>query len=672
MIQIPILLDHLDALVYVSDLETYELLYINEYGKKVWGDVTGKTCYHALQKDQNGPCLFCTNKLLITPSGKPGEPIIWEFQNTINGRWYQCRDSAIKWIDGRLVRLEIATDITSRKESEFRIEKLSHLKERLLGPLSLSDKLRDIIETSTTIFDIDLTCVWIFQDLNHQSESLSFLSQSANIPEQDDTHSLHLLMNSTGSIAQEMIPATISFSDESEGIRDKETIGSINQINHSKKIHYFLIDWAEKLGMHTSRPLPVTDGSGKSIGYMSFFRKKNITPEEQQLMSNLVHTTSQVIISGLASEALARTKEKYRILVENLPQGIFLKDHSLRYISCNNQFAEDLGSSIQNIIGRTDSELFPGPLASLSSELDQRLIQSKKTEEAIHEFIVNDKIKWIESVRTALTDSEGNFTGILGIMHDITDMKLAQEELQCLYNELEVRVEARTEELLHTQQAYLLANKKLNLMNSVTRHDMLNQLTALYGYIDFASEIVTDSKTKGYLEKAEQSARMIQEQILFTRIYQDIGVHAPLWQSVPQVVERVITGMKINKNLNISLSFGNYEIYADPLLEKVFYTLFENSERHGNGVRNIQLGDAFEEKSYIIWFEDDGTGIASSDKEHVFERGYGKNTGLGLFLAREILSITGLSIRESGIEGKGVRFEICIPQQAYRFSIESR
>ena len=670
MEQNSILLDHLDALVYVADLETYEILYINEYGRKVWGDITGKICYCALQKGQDSPCPFCTNEQLLTPSGKPGDPIVWEFQNTITGRWYQCRDSAIKWLDGRLVRLEIATDITSRKVREFQIEKLTVLKERLLGPLSLSEKLCDITESSSTIFNIDLTCIWIFQNINQMSKTLDLMLQSAIDNQQNDTLSLHLLMNSNGMIASEKIPATISFSGESAMTPDHQTIGSIHQTSYAKRLHYYLIDWAEKLGMHSSRPMPLIDGSGNSIGYMSFFRENMITPEEEQLMINLAHTTSQVIISGLAAEALARTKEKYRILVDNLPQGVFIKDPSLRYISCNDKFAEEVGSSLKDIIGKTDEDLFPGPLALQSSELDKHLMQSQKTEEEIHEFILNNRTKWIESVRTPLTDSEGKFAGILGTMHDITDMKLAQEELQCLYNELEVRVEARTEELLHTQQAFMVANNKLNLLNSVTRHDMLNQLTALYGYMEFAREIISDSDAKGFLEKAEQSARMIQEQILFTRVYQDIGVHAPIWQPVQQVVERVLTGMK-TEDITVSLSFHNFEVYADPLLEKVFYTLLDNSQRHGENVRTIRFGDTHEGDTLIIWYEDDGIGIASENKELIFERGYGNNTGLGLFLAREILSITGLSIRENGEDGKGARFEICVPQEAFLFNRRS-
>ncbi len=117
------ILDNLDGLVYVSDIETYELIYMNAYGRQIWGWPAGRRCWEVLQKGQNGPCAFCTNDRLLDESGNPAQPYVWEFRNTVNGHWYQCRDQAIRWSDGRLVRLEIATDITERKELETELER---------------------------------------------------------------------------------------------------------------------------------------------------------------------------------------------------------------------------------------------------------------------------------------------------------------------------------------------------------------------------------------------------------------------------------------------------------------------------------------------------------------------------------------------------------------------
>ena len=121
-------LNGLDALVYVVDMKTYEIVFINSYGQNIWGDIRGKICWQTIQTGYAGPCEFCTNDKLVGPDGKPTRGIVWDFQNTTNKRWYNCRDKAIYWPDGRIVRMETAFDITERKRAE---EEKRILEERL-------------------------------------------------------------------------------------------------------------------------------------------------------------------------------------------------------------------------------------------------------------------------------------------------------------------------------------------------------------------------------------------------------------------------------------------------------------------------------------------------------------------------------------------------------------
>ncbi len=116
------ILNSLDALVYVSDMDTHELIFVNSYGQKNWGMPSGKKCYEYLQSGQRQPCSFCNNSKLLNDEGKPTGVQIWDFQNTVTQRWYQCRDQAVKWVDGRYVRLEIAVDITESKLSQQKLE----------------------------------------------------------------------------------------------------------------------------------------------------------------------------------------------------------------------------------------------------------------------------------------------------------------------------------------------------------------------------------------------------------------------------------------------------------------------------------------------------------------------------------------------------------------------
>lgn len=112
------ILNNLNAVVYVADMETYETIFVNKCIRDTFGNVEGKKCWRVMQSDQTGPCGFCTNQKIVDDQGNPTGIYRWEFKNTKTGKWYDCHDSAIKWIDGRLVRLEIAVDITDRKHAE--------------------------------------------------------------------------------------------------------------------------------------------------------------------------------------------------------------------------------------------------------------------------------------------------------------------------------------------------------------------------------------------------------------------------------------------------------------------------------------------------------------------------------------------------------------------------
>jgi|GEM_PF-4695801 len=112
-----------DEVIYVSDPVNYEILYINEILKRIFGDVVGEKCYKAFQ-NLNSPCPFCTNEKIF--GDNLGKSYIWEFKNKVTGRWYRCIDKAIKWPDGRFVRCEIAIDIDDRikaEEEKVKLEK---------------------------------------------------------------------------------------------------------------------------------------------------------------------------------------------------------------------------------------------------------------------------------------------------------------------------------------------------------------------------------------------------------------------------------------------------------------------------------------------------------------------------------------------------------------------
>ena len=223
-------------------------------------------------------------------------------------------------------------------------------------------------------------------------------------------------------------------------------------------------------------------------------------------------------------------------------------------------------------------------------------------------------------------------------------------------------------ELRRMSNAIQAANRKLNLLNSIIRHDILNTVTGLLGLEDMALERISDGEPSQLIREIKDSTRWIQQQITFTKDYQDIGVHSPQWQNVNRVIFPVGRTVSLG-SIGLSVIVDeNMEIFADSMLEKVFYNLIDNAKRYGETLTAITFSLRKSGGELILICEDNGNGIPVAEKEKIFERGFGKNTGQGLFLAREILAITGITIREAGVPGKGARFELLIPNGAWRYT----
>lgn len=206
-------LESLDSVVYVADIKTYEILYANKYITNLMGDVTGKTCWQVFQKDQSGPCPFCTNDKLLTPDGKPTGVYVWEFQNTVTNRWYLIHDQAIQWIDERMARLEIATDITEQKQTLEEL-KNSHEKLRALTAhlqsvreeerTKVAREIHDELSQALTVLKIDLSDLSAdFDELEPEKKSL-LLSKM-----QDLSKSVDGIIDNMHRISMELRPSML-------------------------------------------------------------------------------------------------------------------------------------------------------------------------------------------------------------------------------------------------------------------------------------------------------------------------------------------------------------------------------------------------------------------------------------------------------------------------------
>jgi PAS domain S-box-containing protein len=213
------------------------------------------------------------------------------------------------------------------------------------------------------------------------------------------------------------------------------------------------------------------------------------------------------------------------------------------------------------------------------------------------------------------------------------------------------------------QAALAEANRKLNLLAGITRHDVLNKLMVLSGSLTLLKRQMTEPVLTALVKKAEDAATAIRRQIEFTKTYENLGACSPQWQDLRQVIGRLPKIL-----IPVQADIPAVEIFADPMLELVFANLLDNTQRHGENVSSVLVTLDEKPEDLVIFWNDDGVGVPEDEKEKIFERGFGKNTGLGLFLVREILDITSITIQETGEPGKGVRFEMTVPKGMYRFS----
>jgi PAS domain S-box-containing protein len=367
--------------------------------------------------------------------------------------------------------------------------------------------------------------------------------------------------------------------------------------------------------------------------FIMFFPLRSLYREQQKSTEAFRHQLD-------AEESLRRSEARYRSFVESAGDAIYTVDPDLRYLLVNTRHLARKGLLPGACTGKQYGEFHSREETQAFAGQVRRVIETNVPVQGEYERDGRHYLRRLTPVNDSATDA---VVAITVISTDITEQKIQERAL------------ADT-------------NRKLNLMSEITRHDMLNQLTVLNTYLALAEEKTADTTVARYLVKCEQLAETIHAQVVFARDYQRIGVERPQWQEIPVTIQKALLPLRL-PSVTVDDSCTGLEVLADPLLEKVFYNLLDNAVRYAGTAPAVRFSVTEEPEQLILVCEDNGPGIPPENKEVIFIRGYGKNTGLGLFLIREILSITGMTIRETGEAGKGCRFEITIPKGCFRRTI---
>jgi PAS domain S-box-containing protein len=340
------------------------------------------------------------------------------------------------------------------------------------------------------------------------------------------------------------------------------------------------------------------------------------------------------------SKALAESEKRYQAVVNDQVEFIFRMDQYGRIRFVNRAVMDFLGMDEATIVQKDLRDL-------VKSHQYEDFMESCRKALVTGEAVVTDhryswpgdpRERWVSWIIRSIPDGSGGL------------------EYQCVGRDLTYQKD--------TENALAMANKKLKLLASITRHDITNKLTVAHGFVTLARTGTSDPRSQAHLSKADAALHSIEKYLDFTRDYQRMGMDEPAWIDLRRSIAEA-TAQSMG-DIRIEVDVEDMEILADPLVEKVFYNLIENAQRHGGAVTEIRITSRVKDEGLLITFEDNGTGVPAEEKEMIFQAGYGKNTGYGLFLAKEIVDSSGMSIAETGEEEKGARFEILVPRGKFR------
>lgn len=354
-----------------------------------------------------------------------------------------------------------------------------------------------------------------------------------------------------------------------------------------------------------------------------------------------------------AEEALQESEGRYRHLFETMAQGVLILSRDGRVIEANPAAKRILGLS-PGLEGdypglrwkSVREDQTPIPLEEQPAQVAQRTGQEVSDRVMGVTNPLDGTVHWIKAHATPCFQSgEKEPYQVYMTFEEFTGRKMAEDALR-------------------------IANTKLTILQTLTRHDILNQLIVLSGYLSMVRDESRERAIDPYLSEAEVVTKTIRHQIEFTRECQNLGMNPPEWQNLEDVIMEALDQIAPFP-YTVDQNTTGLSILADPLLVKVFMNLFQNVRKHSRNADRIHITARREGESLAVIIADNGIGIPESLKEKIFSPGYSPNSSVGLYLIRSILEMSGISIVENGTEGEGARFEMRVRPGGYRFAPET-
>ncbi|PKL64335.1 MAG: hypothetical protein CVV32_08355 [Methanomicrobiales archaeon HGW-Methanomicrobiales-3] len=345
-----------------------------------------------------------------------------------------------------------------------------------------------------------------------------------------------------------------------------------------------------------------------------------------------------------AEEKLSESEEKFHLIFENSNDAIYLFEITPagmpgRIVDANDMAVLQTGQKKEGLLKKTFLEVHSPEKAQMSRTIMMELLTRGQVRFET-DVLRKDGIKLpVEvSARFARLNQK---TYVIAVSRDISRRKREDRALR-------------------------IANQKLQLMNIVAWHDIQNKVTGLRGYVELSKDLVTDETMKKFIRSEEEVLKVIHQQLQYTKEYQEMGIHPQEWINLNRTL-RAILSFAETGSIRMVIDVGDLEIFCDPVIAKVFSHLIDNTKIHGERATCIHISCSENADGLALVYEDDGVGIPDEQKKELFLRNVGTPSGFSLFFIHDLLEVSEMTIRENGIPGQGVRFEIGIPRGVYRF-----
>jgi PAS domain S-box-containing protein len=616
--QFETVLNGIEALVYVADMTTYEILFTNRYMKKAFNNnfLEGSKCYEAIHIGKSGPCEFCTNHLLLDQNGAITEGVTWEYQNAQSNRWYYIRDKAIKWVDGRVVRLEIGADITDRKESEKRLQDnlifLQQLIDTIPAPIYYKNRKKRYTGCNKA-FEAYLGLTR--DNIIGKTVYEVFPKQSANIYDQDDDFMIE-----------------------------------------NKKSHIY----------ETEVVYP--DLTNHHVAYY-----RNVFIDTDGQVAGIVGAMFDITDRNNAENALKESEKRFRYMADHAPVFIWMEDSSGNLIYLNKVWLDFRGRTFEQECGRGWLEgLHPDDLAHASTVM-RNVFNNRQS--ASLEFRIkrhDGQYRWIMDTGVPIFTPDGTFNGYIGSAVDITEMKQAEEELRKAMATAEAANHAKSEFLANmSHEIRTPLNAALGftelLEQTLVDEKQRNYLSSIKSAGNSLLTLINDILDLSKIEAGMMEVRK-----------EPMNPHR-LFNEIKQIFSAIIENKRLSFFIKIDREIPNSLLLDETRLRQALFNLIGNAVKFTDKgfirltARKSLKKNAQTKLDLIITVEDTGIGIAKDSLKTIFEpfkqqgnqsvKKYG-GTGLGLSISKRLITMLGGTIKVTSHINKGSVFIIVLKDVA--------